>query len=179
MNTPKLRSAALVVAFAVLIGSPGRAAAQAAPAPTEPSESHEALSFFQGSWTTAESTPEDEFRETCGWLPEGRRHMVCRSTWLTATGRREGLSIFSFDSSTGDYLYHGFRSGGAVLTQRGRRTPTGWIFRSERGTGPEKVRTRVTIESNSQGGFNFLSETATGDGPWKEAARFVYQRRAT
>ena len=68
------------------------------PSPVEPSTPHERLRFFEGTWTTTDSTPADGFRETCSWLPQGRRHMVCVSHWKTESGPREGMSVFSFDS---------------------------------------------------------------------------------
>ena len=155
------------------------AGAQPAPLalPSNPSPPHERLRFFEGTWTTADSTNEDGFREVCAWLPEGRRHMVCRSRWATPSGPREGLSVFSFDSATGDYLYTGFRTGGALVMQRGREQSGRWLFKSERGEGPDRVRTRVTIEP-TDGGFAFLSESAKGDQPWQEGARVIYRRVA-
>lgn len=156
------------------------ASAQAAPAskPSDPSAPHERLGFFEGKWTTADSTAEDGFREECAWLAEGRRHMVCRSRWNTASGPREGLSIFSYDSAAGEYVYNGFRAGGAHVTQRGREQNGRWLFHSERGHGADRVRQRVSIEPNAAGGFDFLSESAKGDEPWKEGARVVYKRLA-
>ena len=171
-------SLAVLIGVVALASGPsvGASRAHGVPTPVERSAPHEALSFFEGTWTTADAKPEDNFREVCTWLAEGRRHMVCRSKWMATAGPREGLSIFSFESSTGEYLYHGFRAGGAVVTQRGRRTQNGWVFGSDRGLGADRVRTRVTIESSLERGFTFLSETAQGDGPWSEAGRAVYQR---
>ena len=137
---------------------------------------HEALAFFEGTWTTSDAKPEDEFSETCAWLPAGRRHMVCRSRWKTAAGPREGLSIFSHDERTAEYLYHGFRPGGAVVVHRGLRLPDGWSFTSERGEGEERVRTRVTIGRVAEGRFSFHIETARADGPWATGARLEYRR---
>jgi hypothetical protein len=145
-------------------------------APSEPSAPHEKLRFFEGTWTTSDSTPEQAFRESCAWLPEGRRHMVCRSRWKTVAGPREGMSIFSYDPATGEYVYNGFRAGGAHVTQRGSEEDGRWVFRSESGKEAERVRSRVTIEPNQQGGFAFLSEVSAGVGPWKEQARFTYVR---
>ena len=168
-----IRILALALGSALGFGS---SQAQSANPQMLASDPHEALSFFEGSWTTSEAKTEDDFRETCSWFAEGRRHMVCRSRWLTTTGAREGLSIFSYDPATREYLYHGFRSSGAVVTQRGTRTARGWIFGSERGEGADRRRARVTIERNPDGGFDLLSETASADGPWKAGASIVYRR---
>lgn len=154
----------------------GQAPAQPAASPAAPSDPHEALTFFEGTWTTSVSAPDDDFSETCAWMPEGRRHMVCRSRWRTAAGYREGLSIFSYDPASGEYRYHGFRAGGAVVTQTGQRLPNGWRLTSDRGTGADRMQTRVTIEKIAPGRFSFLSESAKGDQPWTTGARFDYVR---
>lgn len=103
--------------------------------------------------------------------------MVCRSRWNTPSGPREGLSIFSHDAVTGDYLYNGFRAGGLHVIQRGSEEGGKWLFRSERGNGADRVRTRVTIEP-SRGGFIFLSESSKGDEPFRAGAKVVYVRLA-
>lgn len=169
-----------VVLRVALIGghaAAGAANAQLAPpaSPADPSPRHERLAFFEGTWTTVESTPEEGFRETCAWMPGGRRHLVCRSRWNSPTGVREGMSVFSVDSGSGDYVYNGFRSGGLHVTQRGREENGRWQFYSERGSGPERVRTRVSI-APADGGFTFVSETSRGDAPWRESARLHYRR---
>ena len=174
-----VRGSVLAVAFAMGFAAAGVAGAQPAPLalPSNPSPPHERLRFFEGTWTTADSTAEDGFREVCAWLPEGRRHMVCRSRWMTPSGPREALSVFSHDSTTGDYLYTGFRAGGAHVIQRGREQNGRWLFHSERGEGADRVRARVTIEP-SDDGFTFLSESAKGNEPWGEGARVLYRRLA-
>jgi hypothetical protein len=156
----------------------GQACSQPALAPAATAQPHEALAFFEGSWTTSDARPEDDFKETCAWLPEARRHMVCRSRWRADTGYREGMSIFSYEPSSGDYRYHGFRSGGAVVVQSGQRLPQGWVFTSDRGTGADRVQARVTIERVTPDRFSFLSESAKGGGPWLVGARFDYLRVA-
>lgn len=148
----------------------------AVPSALEPAEPHERLRFFEGTWTTSDSTPDDGFREICAWLPEGRRHMVCRARWHTASGPREGMSVFSFDPVTGKYIYTGFRAGGALVVQHGEEQGGRWVFGSERGEGQARVRTRVTIEPTAERGFTLVSERSTGDGPWTAGATVVYRR---
>ena len=162
--------------IAILATSMVHAQTAAQPVPIEPSAPHERLRFLEGTWTTSNSSPEQAFRETCAWLPEGRRHMVCHSHWKTATGPREGMSIFSYDAATREYVYNGFRAGGTYVTLRGTEEKGRWVFQSESGKGAERLRSRVTIEPSQQGGFNFLSEASTGDEPWKEQAEFAYIR---
>ena len=118
--------------------------AQAPVTPLTPSPPHEALTFFEGSWTVAEQPAEQQMMETCAWLNAGRRHMVCRSTWRVASGPREGMSIFSYRAADSTYLYYGLRAGGAVQALEGHRLPSGWQFLGETGAGPTRQRTRVT-----------------------------------
>jgi hypothetical protein len=172
-NRPTLRHATLLL---WLVAAVGCAYAQPASSPGAPSEPHDALAFFEGTWTTSDAAPEEDFKETCAWLPEGRRHMICRSRWRAEAGHREGLSIFSYDSSASEYRYHGFRAGGAVVTLSGRRLPKGLLFSSDRGTGPDRMQTRVTIEKTAPDRFSFLSESAKGDGPWQVGAKVEYVR---
>lgn len=143
--------------------------------PSERSEPHESLAFFEGTWTTLDAEPKD-FRETCSWLAGGRRHMVCRSRWQAANGPREALGVYSYDQPTGEYLYHGFGAGGAVIKERVQRLPKGWLFTSERGTGVERVRTRETLEETAEGRFSAIRETAKSEGPWVFERRVEYLR---
>ena len=159
-----------------LIGASFLAAmAQAPVAPMTPSPPHEALTFFEGSWTIEERPPEDGLVETCAWLPAGRRHMVCRSTWRTETGPREGVSIFSYRAADSTYLYYGLRAGGAAVMMQGRRLPDGWEFSNDEGSGAGRVRTRVTITRLNDKRFRLVAETATGDGPWTVASTDHYR----
>jgi hypothetical protein len=174
VKTPLRRAAVLLW----LAATCGYSFSQPSSSPAAPSDAHEALAFFEGTWTTSDSTPEDDFKETCAWLAEGRRHMICRSSWKTEAGRREGLSIFSYDPSSNEYRYHGFRAGGAVVTHKGQRLPQGWLFMSDRGSGDDRIQSRVIIERTAEGRFGFLSESAKGDKPWSVGAKFEYIRVA-
>jgi hypothetical protein len=166
-----------LVAAALLAPVPSSTFAQA-PAPGVPSAPHERLAFFEGTWTVADSPPEQNFREICAWLADGRRHMLCRSRWMTSTGPREGLSIISYSPATADYLYHGFRAGGAVVTQRGVPKDDGWQFTSAQGEGAARTMTRITITRVQGGDMQFTEESATGDGAWDVKAKLRYQRVA-
>ena len=161
-----------VVAFVALVGSP--LAAQPATTPMTISASHEALTFFEGSWTIEERPPAHGLVETCAWLPAGRRHMVCRSTWRVATGEREGWSIFSYRAADSTYLYYGLRAGGTVEPMHGRKLADGWEFSSESGTRAARQRTRVTITQLAAQRFRLVAATAVGDGPWTDVSTEHY-----
>lgn len=160
------------VAGVLLVGAvsalrPAAAGAQAAATPSTSTPGHERLAFFAGEWTVAGSPPEREFRERCAWLEGGRRHMVCRGRSRAATGEwREGVSIFSYRAADSTYLYHGFRSGGAVEALTGRATADGWDFGAELGDGASRQRLRVTITRLPDGGFRLVDALAAGDGPF-------------
>lgn len=160
-----LRSVVRLSSFAVFV-LPVTVAAQAPLTPMTPSPLHEALTFFEGSWTTEERPPSQAFMETCAWLPAGRRHMVCRSTWTGPSGAREGWSIFSYSAADSTYLYYGLRAGGSVEPMRGRRLSDGWEFVSDVGTGPTRQGARVTITQLAPQRFRLVASASVGDGPW-------------
>jgi hypothetical protein len=159
---------ATVAAWLVAVGG----CANMQPSPPERSEPHEALAFYVGTWTTSDPM----FRETCAWLPEARRHVVCRARVQIPGGNRESLGVYSYDPTSGDYLYHGFGSRGGVLIERGRRIANGFHFTSERGTGAEHVRTRFTIEEGADGRVNTITERSRADGPWVVEQTLQYLR---
>jgi hypothetical protein len=149
-----------------LVACPWALAAQAPVTPMTPSPPYEALTFFEGSWTIEERPASQGFVETCAWLPAGRRHMVCRSTWTGPSGAREGWSIFSYSAADSTYLYYGLRAGGTVEPMRGRRLADGWEFVSEAGAGPTRQGLRVTITTVSPQRFRLVASASVGDGPW-------------
>lgn len=166
------------VALAAWLASvSGCANSQAAdlPSPLERSEPHEALAFYEGTWTILDKGHEG-YRETCSWLGEGRRHIVCRARVQTAEGPRESLGVYSYDRTRGEYLYHGFGARGTVSTERGQRIPNGFHFTSERATGADRVQTRFTIVEAPEGRVNTVSETAKAEGLWVVEERLQYLR---
>lgn len=165
-----LASVTCLLLFGAAIAAAPRAARAQTPVPAgpnAPTTAHERLAFFVGDWTVAGSPPERAFREQCTWMALGRRHVLCRSRFRTSGGEwREGLSIFSYRAADSTYLYHGFRSGGAVEALTGRATPDGWEFGTESGTGADRQRLRVTITRQPDGRFQLVDATATGEGPF-------------
>jgi len=170
----RARAATLVASVAMLVGISAPVVALAQATPLTPSTPHEALSFFLGSWTIEERPAEQQFVEACDWLPAGRRHMVCKSTWRTASGAREGWSIFSYRAADSTYLYYGLRAGGAVEPMQGKQVADGWEFTSEAGVGASRQRLRVTITRLEAQRFRLVAASAAGDGPWVVAATEHY-----
>jgi hypothetical protein len=165
------------IALAAWLVSVGTCAiSQPATLPSVRSEAHEALAFYEGTWTHAEAKPGEGFQETCSWLAEGRRHMICKARWQTVNGPREALGIYSYDPTTGDYQYHGFSASGAVVKERVQRRPKGWLYTTDSGTGAERVRTRETLEETAEGRVSAIHETAKAEGPWVVDRRVEYLR---
>ena len=151
----------------------GTVHSQPADSPMERSEPHEALAFFEGTWTIP---GKDDWRETCSWLAGGRRHIVCTPRWQFPNMTFEGLSVYSYDEKSGEYLSHKFRAFGRITTERGQRIPRGFRFMKEDGTGADRVRERFTIEEGVAGRVSTVSETAKGDGPWVVEDKQEYLR---
>ena len=156
----------------------GAGAAARRGAPPDEQTTHESVPR-RASHASGIFPPGRAFRERCDWLEGGRRHVVCRSGSRASTGEwREGVSIFSYRAADSTYLYHGFRSGGAVETLTGRATADGWDFGTEVGTGVTRQRQRVTITRLPDGGFRLVDALATGDGPFVAGDTTRHVRRA-
>jgi len=141
--------------------------------PSAPSPPHEKLTMYEGAWTVEGDTR--QLRETCAWLPEGRRHMVCRSRWMTATGAREGMSLFSYVEGEG-YVYYGMRASGAIERLQGRLDGDRWVWSGESAVAAKRMRSRATITPEGPDAFRFVEEVAEGDGPWKTETTVRYVR---
>ncbi|MES2992315.1 MAG: hypothetical protein V4844_12930 [Pseudomonadota bacterium] len=139
----------------------------------ERSEPHEALVFFEGTWS---ASGRSGWREVCTWLPEGRRHIVCKPRWETAKGTAEGLTVFSFDELKGVYHSHVFQANGKFSVENGRPVPGGFQFESESGAGAERVRERLTLQDAADGRVSAVAESAKGDGPWVFERKTDYLR---
>ena len=86
------------------------------------------------------------------------------------------MSVFSFDETRQQYVYTGFRAGGALVVLTGAHRDGRWSFFSEEGAGPARVRMRVTIEPAADLGFVLRSERSTGDGAWDVPSVVTYRR---
>lgn len=135
------------------------------------------MSFFLGTWTIEELPAEQAYTETCEWLPAGRRHVVCRASYLSSRGPREAMSLFSYRAADSTYLYYGLRPGGAVQTLEARILEDGrWEFHGEDGAGDARVRTRVVLTRLDPDRFRFEEQTATGAASWSDPETVHYVR---
>lgn len=145
------------------------------PAASAAADAHEELALYEGSWIALGKQYEN-YREVCTWLPGGRRHIICKSRDKTGDVARESLSVYSYDAAKREYVYHGFRADGSMESQRGQRTPTGFLFTSDDGAGAKRVRTRFTLTEGVGNHFHTVSETAKGDGPFVVDSKIEYVR---
>ena len=145
--------------------------------PSQDPDPREALAFYVGTWTQPEGK-DTSYRETCSWLDQRRHHVVCRTSIQSGDKLREYLGIYSYDPHRAEYLYHGFGGSAGVYTERGQRMPKGFRFFSDRGSGADRVRTRMTLVESADGRVGTVTETATGDGPWeiKESVNYLRVR---
>ena len=146
-----------------------------APSPLTPSEFHEALAFYEGVFTSSHKDRAD-VHETCGWLPGGRRHIVCNSRRPTSEGIREGLGVYSYDEQRKEYVYHGFGSRGNIMFEHGQRILNGFRFFSEEGVGLDKSQTRFTIVELAGGKVSTLLEESKAGKPWVVVEQIEYVR---
>jgi hypothetical protein len=146
------------------------------PGPMTPSEPHERMTFFEGTWTTdgkpdaANGSPAPAgYEETCAWLPGARRHMVCRSWTEMSPGapRREALYVLSYRAADSTYIAHFAFSGGATLTYYGRPDGERWIMNLQPTPllpSNQRLRTIITAEPE---GLRFVEESSVDGGPWE------------
>ena len=146
------------------------------PDPITPSEPHERMRFFEGTWTTdgkpdaANGSPAPAaYEETCAWLPGARRHMVCRS-WAEMTPsapRREALYVLSYRAADSTYIAHFAFSGGATLTYHGRPEGERWIMNLQpTPLWPANQRLRTIITAVPEG-LRFVEESSVDGGRWE------------
>jgi hypothetical protein len=145
-----------------------------APAPAVPADPYQALTFFEGNWTIAGLPQGTQFDESCGWLSNARRHLVCRSRTESANGVHEGLGVFSYRASDGMYVYRSFDPNGDVTVLEGRPVGDRWQFSGTTGTGAAQRRTRLTIAPGGERSFLLSEEIATGNGPWQAQPQVRY-----
>jgi hypothetical protein len=153
--------------------------------PSNPSEPHERMTFFEGTWTTdgkpdaANGTPAPAaYEETCAWLSGGRRHMICRSWAERAPGapRRETLYVLSYREADSTYIAHFVFPGGSTLTYYGRPEGDRWMMNLQpTPLWPANHRLRTIISAVPEG-LRFVEESSVDGGPWKITEDYRHRR---
>ena len=89
-------------------------------APRTPRPAHERLAVLEGTWTKKDLPAGESFRDTCAWLPEGRRHMICVQRAESPRRASEQMAIFSYRGADSTYLLTVLLANGQVWRYEGR-----------------------------------------------------------
>lgn len=130
-----------------------------------PRPAHERLAVFEGTWTRANLPPGQSFRETCAWLAEGRRHMICRQRSESPSGAMEQVVIYSYRGADAMYLVTVLLAGGQVWRYEGQLDGDRWVLNlvSARADSPQRLR-QVVIPAGDT--IRFMEEVSENGGPW-------------
>jgi hypothetical protein len=143
------------------------------------------MTLFEGTWSqepggyfkSGGTTPAGH-EETCGWLPGGRRHMVCRA-WREETKgapRREAIQILSYREADSTYIARFAFPGGATLEYHGRIEGDRWVMNLQPGPNwPANQRLR-TIITAVPGGLRYVEEHSVDGGPWTITEDYRHRR---
>jgi hypothetical protein len=99
-----------------------------APSPSTPRPAYERLVAFEGTWRRIGEPPERTVVDTCAWLAEGRRHLVCRQRAERPAGASEQMAVYSYRGGDSTYTLTVFLSGGQVWRYAGRPEGSRWTF---------------------------------------------------
>ncbi len=151
------------VVFQCVSVHPG--AAQGSRSPNTPSLPHERLAVFEGTWTLADSQSGPASRDSCAWLAEGRRHMICRRRSESPRGASEQMMIYSYRRSDSMYTVTVLLAGGQIWRYAGRAGADSWEFLLEP-TGSDvqqRLRQVVRVVGDT---LHFREEGSGNGGPW-------------
>jgi hypothetical protein len=169
-----VRGAVLVLVLALV--PPAAAAGQASPerGPSRALAPHERLAVFEGTWTLAEAGEGPSFQETCAWLPEGRRHLVCRSRFWSEQRAVEHMMVYSYTRADSTYVVTAFLAPGQVWRYVGGPDADRWVFdlETDRADGP-RIRTVVTVRPDT---LHFVEEVSEDGGAWRTTEDYRHVR---
>lgn len=135
----------------------------------------ERLEFLIGTWTV--ESMEDSFTETCEWYHQ-RSHVVCSSETVTAGGTRKGVSVFSYSTRKGRYVYYHYGSSGVANEMDVFIVDKSLLATYERQVGADLVREQVWMTPRADGTYDFREDDSTNGGPWTTVASVHYLRKA-
>jgi hypothetical protein len=161
----------VVVALLMVATTVDLVARAASPAPmqgTPPGTSrpnHERLAVFEGTWAKKDLPAGETFRDTCAWLPQGRRHMICRQRAESPRGVTEQMAIFSYRGADSTYLLTVFLANGQVWRYEGRPDGDRWVFELV-ASRPDSPRLRQVVMPAGDT-IRFIEEVSENGGPWR------------
>lgn len=147
--------------------------------PMTPRPAYERLGVFEGTWTLEGSPPEREFIETCNWMPEGRRHLMCRTRYRNELGPQERMAIYSYRASDSTYLVYALMRTGEAFLYAGRSVGDRWVMDFLPHAGDlrwrpaQRVRMVITVQSDT---IRFVEESSENGGPWQISEDYRYVR---
>jgi hypothetical protein len=128
------------------------------------------LEYLQGKWTIDGS--ETTYVEVCDFI-QGN-HLQCISN-STEDKTDNTISYLSYSTLEGIYIYYGLYGSGNSRSLRGYWIEDRFVFEGQRKTAEHLVKWRVTMRPTA-GKIDFLEESSTDNGAWKESAKFQYKR---
>src|SRR5688572_3853373 len=139
-----------------------------APSPS-PSAAHERLTAFEGTWQRIGGPAGRTVVDTCAWLPEARRHMVCRQRAERQGAISEQMAVYSYRGSDSTYTRTVFLSGGQVWRYAGQPEGNRWTFyrQSNRPGAPSRLRQIVVAFGDTLG---FIEEASEDGNAWRLSA---------
>ena len=146
-------------------------------APMTPRPAYEKLRVFEGTWTLEGAPPEREFIETCTWMPEGRRHLICRTRYRSELGPQERMAIYSYRASDSTYLVYALMRTGEAFLYAGRPFGDRWILDflphadDLRWRPAQRVRMVITVQSDT---LRFVEESSENGRPWQVSEEYRY-----
>ena len=152
--------------FPMAIASAQDSTASRAPSPSMPRPAHERLTAFEGTWRRIGEPAGHTVVDTCAWLAEGRRHMVCRIRGENPRGATEQMAVYSYRGSDSTYTLTVFLSGGQVWRYAGHVEGSRWTFyqQSNRPDAPPRLR-QVVISSGDT--LRFIEEISDDGSAWR------------
>lgn len=132
-----------------------------------PRPAHERLLAFEGTWRRIGEPPEQSVTDTCAWLAEGRRHMVCRQR-AEAPGRvAEQMAVYSYRGGDSTYTLTVFLAGGQVWRYAGRPEGSRWTFylQGNRPDAPPPRLRQIVVASGDT--LRFIEEASEDGNTWR------------
>lgn len=149
---------------------------QAPAGPPKPGPEHKRLGLFVGKWTgTGEMKAgpwgpggKSTWSETCEWF-EGGFSVVCHMDGTMPTGKVKSLSILGYNASEKHYLYLGTNSAGETEAWKGTLQGKTWNWTGEAKMDGKNVKSRFSINEQSNDAYTMKWDTSVDGGPWTTA----------
>jgi hypothetical protein len=150
--------------------------------PEAPSAPHERMAFFEGTWELepggipASIARAAGRRETCSWLAGGRRHILCRTSRASGSGRQDSLYVLSYSEHDRKYLAWFAFPDGQNLLYHGTLDGDRWIMELQPTplvAGGFRLRTTITPTGT---GMRFVEEGSKDGGVWEVGEDYRYKR---